>query len=57
VRSAGEWLTVAERVRELREGLRDSRLWFWADSLEFLAKDCEREAGATAVHELRGDAA
>jgi hypothetical protein len=55
VLSAGEWLGVADRAEALLAELRGTRLEHWEGSLRFLVADCQREAGARCVHEVRQD--
>lgn len=52
--SAGDWWRVSARVADLIGFLEGTELAHWNESLRFLSRDAQRQAGAVCVHEVRG---
>jgi hypothetical protein len=50
--NGGQWLDAAAKVRALAGELAGTKVGFWSETLEFLARDCEREAGAEGEREV-----
>lgn len=52
-RSAGDWWRLSARVADVIAFIDGSELSHWSDSLRFLVRDAQRQAGAECVHEVR----